>query len=109
MISNRNSFMQIENIHSNEELGISKFLRFLKHIKLKEMLAQIPDHRQESKKRYPNHSLLLWALSVFFFRQESKNSLNTTIADLPACKQSSFLNYLEIQKNSLPKRDCVDD
>lgn len=54
-------------------------------------------------------SLLLWALSVFFFRQESKNSLNTTISDLPAHKQTALLKYLEIQANNLPKRDCVDD
>jgi hypothetical protein len=46
MISDRNNSPQIENIHSNENLAVSKFIRFLKHIGLKEMLAQIPDHRQ---------------------------------------------------------------
>jgi hypothetical protein len=109
MISDHTISPQIENIRSNENLAVSKFIRFLKHIGLKEMLAQIPDHRQDIKKVYSNDSLLLWALSVFFFRQESKNSLNTTILDLPTYKQNSLLNYLGIQECSLPKRDCVDD
>jgi hypothetical protein len=95
MISDRTISPQIENIHSNENLAVSKFIRFLKNIGLKEMLSQIPDHRQDIKKVYSNDSLLLWALSVFFFRQESKNSLNTTILDLPSYKQNSLLNYLE--------------
>jgi hypothetical protein len=109
MIHHCNIFTQTENVHLTEDFAVSKFIRFLKHIGLKKILAQIPDYRQESKKMYSNDSLLLWALSVFFFRQESKNSLNTTISDLPIHKQSSLLNYLGVQKNSLPKRDCVDD
>lgn len=109
MISDHNTSPQTENPHSNEDLAVSKFIRFLKHMGLKKMLARIPDHRQESKKRYSNDSLLLWALSVFFFRQESKNALNTTISDLSIHKQKSLLNYLGIQGSSLPKRDCVDN
>jgi len=103
MISDSNFSAQIKNSQSNEDFAVSKFIRFLKHIGLKKMLAQFPDHRQENKKMYSNDSLLLWALSVFFFRQESKNSLNTTISDLPIYKQNSLLNYLEVQKSSLPK------
>ena len=45
----------------------------------------------------------------FFFRQESKNSLNSTIIDLPAHKQTSLLHYLGVEVDTLPKRDCVDD
>lgn len=109
MISDRNISAQIENTYSHEDLAVSKFIRFLKHIGLKNMLARVPDNRQQSKKLYSNDSLLLWALSVFFFRQESKNSLNTTISDLPIYKKNPLLNYLGVQGNSLPKRDCVDD
>lgn len=100
---------QTENVHSNENFAASKFIRFLKHVGLKDMLAKIPDYRVQHKKTYSSTSLLLWALSVFFFRQESKHSLNTTISDLPVHKQTSLLNYLDIQGSSLPKRDCVDD
>jgi hypothetical protein len=52
MISDR----QIKNIHSNEDFAVSKFIRFLKHIGLKKMLGQIPDHRQDIKKVYSNDS-----------------------------------------------------
>jgi hypothetical protein len=109
MIPDHNISTQIENTRSHEDFAISKFIRFLNHIGLKKMLARIPDHRQESKKVYSNDALLLWALSVFFFRQESKNSLNTTLSDLPKYKQYPLLNYLGVQGSSLPKRDCVDD
>lgn len=105
MISDQTISTQTE----NENLAISKLIRFLKHINLKEILSKFPDKREKRKRVYSNHSLLLWALSVFFFRQESKNSLNTTISDLPLHKRNSFLNYLGVQGTSLPKRDCVDD
>jgi hypothetical protein len=108
MIPHCTSSTQIEKC-SNEDLAVSKFIRFLKHIGLKKMLADIPDCRDPNKSVYSSNSLLLWALSVFFFRQESKNSLNTTIIDLPGNKKDAFLNYMEIQGNKLPKRDCVDD
>lgn len=97
MISDHNISQQIENTHLNEDLAISKFTRFLKHIGLRKMLADIPDCRDSKKSVYSNHSLLLWALSVFFFRQESKNALNTTINDLPRNKKDALLNYLETQ------------
>jgi len=100
---------QTENGSQNENFAVSKFIRFLKHVGLKRMLSDIPDKRESRKKQYRNDSLVLWALSVFFFRQESKNSLNTTIMDLPKHKQDALLNYLGIQGNRLPKRDCVDD
>jgi hypothetical protein len=109
MIANPCLVSQIEKDHSFENFAVSKFIRFLKHINLKGMLATIPDQREQQKKVYSHSTLLTWALSVFFFRQQSKNSLNTTIADLPSHKQTSFLNYLGVQGNSLPKRDCVDD
>jgi hypothetical protein len=48
-------------------------------------------------------------LISLFFRQKSKNALNTTILDLPTYKQNSLLNYLGVQECSLPKRDCIDD
>jgi hypothetical protein len=100
---------QVKNNHSNEDFAIARFIKFLSHIRLKEKLASIPDHRVQKKCTYEKTSLLLWALSTFFFRQESKNSLDTTIADLPSHKRSSLLNFLGIKGDSLPRRDCVDD
>src|SRR5262249_38709826 len=109
MIPKLSNSMQTENACSTADLAISKFMRFLKHIGLKTLLAEIPDFRDRNKILYSNASLFLWALSVFFFRQESKNALTTTIADLSTQQQLAFLQYLEIDGDSLPKRDCVDD
>jgi hypothetical protein len=109
MITEPIIFTQTNNDDAIEDFAISKFLRFLKHIKLIDMLSKLPDHRQQKKIEYTNYSLLLWALSVFFFRQESKNALNTTILDLPIHKQAPLLNFLGVAGDSLPKRDCVDD
>jgi hypothetical protein len=109
MITNPSTPTQTKSDCPFKDFAVSKFIRFLKHIGLKKLLTQIPDARNQNKITYPNHSLLLWALSVFFFRQESKNALSTTISDLSIQQQDSFLQYLEIESSSLPKRDCVDD
>lgn len=100
---------QVEKKCSHEDFATARLIKFLNHIHLKEKLADISDHRQQGKCTYANTSLLLWALSTFFFRQESKNSLDTTIADLPRHKRSSLLNFMGIEGDSLPRRDCVDD
>jgi hypothetical protein len=109
MLSDTPISIQTQNECSIKDFAISKFIRFLSHIGLKDLLALIPDNRNQDKIVYSNSSLLLWALSVFFFRQESKNALSTTIADLSINQQRSFLQYLNIDVDSLPKRDCVDD
>lgn len=93
----------------NEDLAIARFIRFLKHIDLKELLSKIPDPRQASKITYSNYSLLMWALSVFFFRQGSKNSLQTTIESMSHYQQDGLLKYLEIEEDSIPHRSVVDD
>jgi hypothetical protein len=93
----------------HENFAIAKFIRFLKHIGLTDMLEAIPDARQQSKCTYSHCSLLLWALSVFFFRQSSKNSLQSTIDDLSLQKRNSLLRYMDISVDSLPSRTSVDD
>lgn len=100
---------QAQNSCSTEDYAVAKFIRFLTHIGLKEKLAKITDPRQQNKCTYSSNTLLLWSLSLFFFRQKSKNSLDTTIADLPLHKRTSLLKYLGIEGDALPKRDCVDD
>jgi hypothetical protein len=97
--------------HSGEFLdrSIAKFIRFLKRLHLKEMLLELSDSRDQSKTTYQRDSLLLWTLSVFFFRQESKNALNTTVQDLLPHSKEAFLNYLGIEGKTLPHRTTVDD
>ncbi len=55
-----------------QDKGIAKFIRFLKRLGLKRMLSEINDPREEAKKTYSQSSLLLWALSVFFFVKDQK-------------------------------------
>jgi hypothetical protein len=109
MILESPAVFQAQNNHPNEDFAVARFIKFLNHMHLKEKLAKVSDYRQLEKCTYSSTSLLLWALSVFFFRQEAKNLLDTTIADLPIHKRTSLLNFMGIEGDSLPKRDCVDD
>ena len=54
------------------DFDVAKFIRFLKQIRLKELLLKLDDPRQQSKITYSSHSLLLWALSVFFLDRVQK-------------------------------------
>ena len=53
-----------DNVISNIDVAV--FIRFLQQIKLEKLLSKVSDSRDQSKISYSNHSLLLWALSVFF-------------------------------------------
>ena len=109
MIPHLSSPCQPQRFVPNEDFAIARFIRFLKHINLKELLFKISDPRQASKITYSNYSLLLWALSVFFFRQGSKNSFQTTIESMSHHQQEGLLKYLEIEEDSIPHRSVVDD
>lgn len=50
MIPHYNISTQTENTHPNENFAVSKFIRFLKHIGLKDMLAQFPTVGKRIKK-----------------------------------------------------------
>ena len=65
-----------------EDFSVAQFIRFLKHIKLKKLLSKINDPRQNKKIKYSNDVILQWALSVYFFRHGSKNSLETALEKL---------------------------
>lgn len=74
MIANdhSNSNSEFSTNPSNHDFDVAKFIRFLKHVRLKELLSKIDDSRQQSKITYESHSLLLWALSVFFLDKAQK-------------------------------------
>src|SRR3989304_1448902 len=71
--------------------GTASFLRFIKHIKLSELFSQLPDKRQQSKIDYSIASLVLWAFSLCFFRQESKNKFHTTLQYLEPHERRGIL------------------
>lgn len=71
-INHSNSNSEFSNNHLNHDFDVARFIRFLKQIHLKELLLRIDDPRQQSKITYSSHSLLLWALSVFFLDKDQK-------------------------------------
>jgi hypothetical protein len=71
-------------------------LRFLQQLGLSRLFANLSDSRQQSKIRYSNSSLALWAFSVEIFRQGSKNALNTTIDCLNQKNRKSIANLTQI-------------
>ncbi len=81
------SFSQIIN-------GIFSLLKFIKHIKLPDLFAELPDKRQSGKIEYSISSLALWAFCTCFFRQESKSKFHTchncTQKKITPLKRSSY-------------------
>jgi hypothetical protein len=91
----------------NEDFSVAQFIRFLKQIKLKKLLFQINDRRQKKKIKYPNDVILQWALAVYFFKQGSKNALQTALEKLKPHKRAAILHDLGLEKKSLPHRTVV--
>ena len=92
-----------------EDFSISQFIRFLRQIKLKKILSNITDTRNQNKIKYANHVFLQWALSAFFFRRGSKNSLQTALENLKPYQRVAILNYLGLTNDALPHRTSIDD
>jgi len=109
MIHQQPTSCQHQEFPITEDFAIAQFIRFLKHLNLKKMLSEVSDPRQQNKCEHSNYTLLLWALSVFFFRQESKNSLQTTIESTKPDKREALMKFMEIKNNQLPNRTTVDD
>ena len=56
------------NLENNiEDFPLGRFMRFLKHLKLKRLLTQIKDPRDQKKTEHSIEIILFWVLSVFFF------------------------------------------
>jgi len=94
-----------------EDFSVAQFIRFLKQIKLKKLLSQIQDPRQHNKIDYKNDVILHWALTVYFFRQNSCNALQTTLKKLKPVKRTAILKYLGLENytSSFPHRTVVND
>ena len=94
-----------------EDFPLGKFMRFLKHLGIKKLLARIKDKRDPKKTEYKIEVILLWALSVFFFRSESTNALQTAFEKVPKYKRAALWNYfgLDPLKITLPHRTVVTD
>jgi hypothetical protein len=100
-----------EQLCEYEDFSVAQFIRFLKQIKLKKLLSTINDPRQQNKIAYKNDVILQWALTVYFFRQNSCNALQTTLQKLRPEKRAAILKYLGLEDatNSFPHRTVVND
>lgn len=85
----------------HEDFSIAQFIRFLKRIGIKKLLSKIKDLRQINKINYKNDVILHWALSVYFFRQGSCNSLQTALQKLRPEKRTAILHYLGLKDEKL--------
>jgi len=94
-----------------EDFPLGRFMRFLKHLKLKKLLIQIKDPRDPKKTEYSIEIILMWVLSVFFFRCESTNALQTGFEMLPFHRSEALWNYFGLDSNNrkLPHRTIVTD
>ena len=94
-----------------EDFPLGRFMRFLKHIKLRNMLKQITDPRDPKKAEHKIHIILQWVLTVYFFRCESTNALQTAFEKLPRHRKDVLWNYfgLEQENRTLPHRTVVTD
>lgn len=91
-----------------QDFPIGRFMRFLKYIKLSLLLKKVTDPRDPQKTRYYLDFLLLWALSVFFFRTESINDLYQSFNKVSPHRKKSLLNFFSLPENSpLPCRQTV--
>lgn len=94
-----------------EDFPLGKFMRFLKRIKLKKMLAKVKDPRDPQKTTHQIETILSWVLSVFFFRCESLNALQTAFDKLPQHRRRTLWNYFGLDEETakLPDRTVVTD
>jgi len=91
-----------------QDFPIGRFMKFLKHIKLRNILKRITDPRDPQKTRYCLDFLLQWALSVFFFRTESLNDLQQSFNKVPFHRKKSLWNFFDLPEgSSLPHRQTV--
>jgi hypothetical protein len=104
--------VSIQTSHKNEieDFPLGRFMRFLKHLKLENLLKQITDPRDPKKTEHKIHIILQWVLTVYFFRCESTNALQTAFDKLPQHRKNTLWNYFRLEQGArLPHRTVVTD
>lgn len=92
------------------DFSVAKFIRFLKHLKLRHLLKRINDPRDPKKTKYKIEVITCWALSVFFFRKESVNSFYAALEKLYPHQRKSIWYYLGCPEGSpFPHRTVITD
>lgn len=93
-----------------QDFPIGRFLRFLKFLKLKSLLSRISDSRDPKKIKHNKEFLLMWALSVFFFRTGSLNDLQQSFQRVPDPQKKILWQFFELPDDSnLPHRQTITD
>jgi len=88
------------------QFPIGKFMKFLKKLKIQKLLSSIQDSRDPSKVQYKKETMLMWALSIFFFEQDLSTSCRQPLTNYQPYEEKrsgSILNYL-LKANSLIER-----
>jgi hypothetical protein len=67
--------VQISKKDEIEDFPLGRFMRFLRHLKLTNLLKQITDPRDPKKIEHKIQIILQWVLTVYFFRCESTNAV----------------------------------
>jgi hypothetical protein len=84
-------------------------MRFLKRTNLQEFIGEIIDPRDPQKTKYKKELCFNWAFSVFFFRCESLNALQTAFQKLPQHRRNALWHYFGLDKGEtkLPDRSVI--
>lgn len=102
--------VQIGKKNEVEDFPLGRFMRFLRHLKLTKLLKQITDPRDPKKTKHRIQIILQWVLSVYFFRCESTNALQTAFDKLPHRRKEVLWNYFGLERGArLPARTVVTD
>ncbi len=102
--------VQISKKNEIEDFPLGRFMRFLKLLKLKNLLKQITDRRDPKKTEHKIDIILQWALTVYFFRCESTNALQTAFDKLHQHRKDVLWNYFGLKRGAeLPHRTVITD
>jgi len=97
-------------IENQQDFSVARFIGFLKRLKLHRLLGKIKDPRDPAKVKYQHEFLILWALSVFFFRRESVNSFYAALEKLSNQQRKTIWYFLGCKEGApLPHRTVVSD
>jgi hypothetical protein len=104
-VSNKGSSSRENEI---EDFPLGRFMRFLKHLKIRVVLTQVTDPREPEKTKHQIELILQWVLTVFFFRCKSANALQTAFDKLPQHKRAVLWRFFGLNEGDiLPHRTVV--
>jgi hypothetical protein len=90
-------------------VDVAAWIKFLRHLRIPNLFASLPDQRQPGKIKYTFSSLMLWAFSTCAFRVGSKHAFQTELGSARSHQREGILNLLGIKGDDLPHVSTVDN